>query len=59
MNRAPKLTIGLPIYNGETFLPHTLDSFLGQGFSDFELVISDNASEDRTEEICRDYEQRG
>ena len=55
MNAAPRLTIGLPVYNGEKYLAESLDALLGQSYSDFELVISDNASTDSTEEICRDY----
>lgn len=47
------VSIGLPVYNGENFLEETLDSILGQTFKDFELVICDNASTDRTEDICR------
>ena len=37
-------------------LPATLDSLLAQSFGNFELIISDDCSTDRTEEICRDYE---
>jgi glycosyltransferase involved in cell wall biosynthesis len=54
----PKLAIGLPVYNREKFLSHSLDALLGQTFTDFELIISDNASTDATEEICREYAQR-
>jgi glycosyltransferase involved in cell wall biosynthesis len=56
MSAAPRLSIGLPVYNGEKYLAEALDALLGQTFGDFELIISDNASTDRTEEICRDYE---
>lgn len=52
-NSAPLVTVGLAVYNGENSLPATLDSLLAQTCADFELVISDNASTDRTEEICR------
>lgn len=55
MNAAPRLTIGLPVYNGEEFLTESLDSLLGQNYEDFELIISDNASTDSTAEICRRY----
>ena len=55
---SPRLTIGLPTYNGEAHLAEALDALLGQTFDDFELVISDNASTDGTEEICRDYVAR-
>ena len=55
MNRIPKVAIGVPVYNGENYLPETLDHLLRQTFEDFELIISDNCSSDRTEQICRDY----
>jgi glycosyltransferase involved in cell wall biosynthesis len=58
MRTTPRLTVGLPTFNGETYLAEALDALLGQTFGDFELVISDNASTDRTEEICRDYAGR-
>lgn len=51
----PRVSIGLPVYNGERFLAEALDSLLSQSFADFELIISDNASTDRTPEICRSY----
>ncbi len=53
-----KIVIGLPVYNGENFLAAAIDSILAQSYADFELVISDNASTDNTEEICRAYAQR-
>ena len=53
--KKPKVSIGLPVFNGEKFLPKTLDSLLNQTYKDFELVISDNASTDNTEAICREY----
>jgi glycosyltransferase involved in cell wall biosynthesis len=52
---APRVTIGLPVYNGENYLAEAIDSILGQTFTNFELIISDNASTDRTEEICRTF----
>jgi glycosyltransferase involved in cell wall biosynthesis len=54
-NNQPLVSIGLPIYNGEKFLREALDSLLSQTFENFELIISDNASTDKTEEICRKY----
>ena len=53
--RCPRVTVGVPVFNGESFIAEALDSLLSQTFSDFEIVISDNASTDRTEEICRAY----
>ncbi|GAB2583317.1 glycosyltransferase family 2 protein [Kribbella endophytica] len=55
MNAVPRLTVGLPVYNGEKYLAESLDALLGQSYADFDLIISDNASTDGTEEICRDY----
>lgn len=52
------LGVGLPVYNGEEFLGPAIDSVLAQTFRDFEIVISDNGSTDRTEEICREYAAR-
>jgi glycosyltransferase involved in cell wall biosynthesis len=49
------VSIGLPVYNGENFLRSALDSILQQDYADFELIISDNASQDATEKICREY----
>jgi glycosyltransferase involved in cell wall biosynthesis len=51
----PRVSIGMPVFNGEFFLEKALRSLLTQTFLDFELIISDNASADRTGEICRDH----
>jgi glycosyltransferase involved in cell wall biosynthesis len=53
--KVPRVSIGLPVYNGEKYLASTLDSILSQTLADFELVISDNASTDATAEICAAY----
>ena len=50
-----RVSIGLPVYNGENFLEDAIRSVLSQSMGDLELVICDNASTDRTESICRDY----
>lgn len=57
-DKNPKVSIGLPVYNGEKYLREALDSLLSQTFRDFELIISDNASTDATREIVLDYQQR-
>jgi glycosyltransferase involved in cell wall biosynthesis len=49
----PTLTIGLPVYNGARYLEGAVESILEQSFGDFELIISDNASSDGTEAVCR------
>jgi len=53
--KPPKVSIGMPVYNGEPYIREALDSLLAQTFTDFELIISDNASTDNTESICREY----
>jgi glycosyltransferase involved in cell wall biosynthesis len=55
---APLLSIGLPVYNGARHLREAIDSLLAQDFRAFELVISDNASTDETETICKEYAAR-
>jgi glycosyltransferase involved in cell wall biosynthesis len=54
----PLVSIGLPVYNGEKSLRQAVDSVLNQDFGDFELIVSDNASADGTEALCREYEKR-
>ena len=49
---SPRVSIGLPVYNGENFLAETLGSLRAQSFEDIEIIIADNASTDATREIC-------
>ncbi len=51
----PLITIGLPVYNSERYLPQSIESLLAQTYRHFVLVISDNASTDRTADICQRY----
>lgn len=53
-----KVAIGIPVYNGANYLAAAIESVLQQTYSDFDLVISDNASTDATEDICRAYARR-
>jgi glycosyltransferase involved in cell wall biosynthesis len=55
MNATPRLSVGLPVYNGEEYLAESIEALLGQTYDDFELIISDNASTDATADICRRY----
>jgi len=55
MSAVPRLSIGLPVYNGENYLAQSIEALLGQSYEDFELLISDNASTDDTPDICREY----
>lgn len=54
----PAISVGLPVYNGENYLEEALESLLTQEFSDFELIISDNASSDRTPAILTNWATR-
>jgi glycosyltransferase involved in cell wall biosynthesis len=55
---SPRLSIGLAVYNGERFLSQALACLLGQTFDDFEFIVCDNASTDKTREICLDHASR-
>ena len=47
------VTIGLPVYNGAPGVAKAIDALLKQSYANFVLAISDNASTDKTKEICR------
>jgi len=49
------VSIGMPVYNGENYIREALESLLNQDYDNFEIVISDNASEDSTSTICENY----
>ena len=55
---APKISIGMPVYNGENYLERAIECVLAQTFEDFELILCDNASTDRTRAICVTYAAR-
>lgn len=58
MTDPAKVSIGLPIFNGGKTIDRSIASILNQTYTDFELIISDNHSEDSTEDICRDLARR-
>jgi glycosyltransferase involved in cell wall biosynthesis len=58
MYSTPVVSVGLFVYNGERFIEEAINSILNQTFTEFELIISDNASTDRTGEIVEAYAQR-
>ena len=51
----PRLSIGMPVYNGEDFIAEAIRSHLEQDFTDFELIVSDNCSDDSTPEIVKEF----
>ena len=57
-NKLPKVSIGIPVYNGEKYLKKTLSCLLEQSFENIEIVISDDGSTDTTEQICREFSKR-
>jgi len=58
LGRPAIVSIGMPVYNGEDYIREALDSLLAQTFTEFELIISDNASTDNTRTICSEYAAR-
>ena len=54
----PRLTVGLPVYNGDACVAEAIESVIAQTFTDWQMNICDNASTDRTGEICRDFAAR-
>ncbi len=54
-DQPPRVSVGMPVFNGGQFLDQAIKSILAQTFEDFELIISDNASTDATQVICRRY----
>jgi glycosyltransferase involved in cell wall biosynthesis len=57
-NLVPRLSVGLPVYNGARFLGEAIEALRGQSFDDFELIISDNASTDATADICQRFARK-
>ena len=54
----PVISVGMPVYNGEEYVASAIQAILDQTYGDFELIISDNASDDATESICREFAAR-
>ena len=56
--KRPTVSVLIPTYNYARFLPEAIESVLQQDFTDFELIISDDASSDNTVEVCQKYAER-
>jgi glycosyltransferase involved in cell wall biosynthesis len=54
----PRVSVGMPVYNREKYVAASIEAHLNQTYSDFELIITDNASTDASGEICRAYAAR-
>jgi glycosyltransferase involved in cell wall biosynthesis len=51
----PLVSIGMPVYNGESYIAEALTSLLNQNYTNFEIFISNNASKDSTASICEEF----
>ncbi len=51
----PTISIIMPVYNGQKYIEESIDSIIGQTFSDFELIIIDDSSTDDSKKIALDY----
>ena len=54
----PRVSIGMPVYNRDKYVGQSIEAHLNQTFTDFELILTDNCSTDRSEEICRSYAEK-
>lgn len=55
MSKAPLVSVVMSVYNGEAYVRQSIDSILGQSFTDFEFVIIDDGSTDKTKKILQSY----
>ena len=55
MSQPPKISIIMPVYNTQQYLPQAIDSIISQTFTDWELLLLDDGSTDRSGKICDDY----
>lgn len=51
----PLVSIGIPTFNGGYRIARAIDSIARQSYNNYEIIISDNASEDHTAQVCSDY----
>lgn len=58
MDRKPKISVIIPVYNAEKYLRKCIESVLNQTFGDFELLLVDDGSPDHSGEICDEYAQK-
>lgn len=58
MTRTPKVSVLLPVYNAEEYLSEAVESVLNQSFEDFEFIIIDDGSTDRSLELLKNFESK-
>lgn len=54
----PNISVIMPVYNRETFVKQAIESILGQSFEDFEFIIIDDCSQDKTREVIREFRDK-
>mgnify|MGYP001799427216 CR=1 FL=1 len=54
-SQPPRVSVVMPVYNYAEFIPRAVNSLLVQGYTNWELIISDNASTDNTEVVARAF----
>ena len=57
-SKSPLVSIGMPVFNGENYISEAIESILRQTYKNLEVIVSDNASSDKTIEICEKYCQK-
>lgn len=58
INNNPKISVIVPVYNAERYLHRCIDSILAQTFTDFEVLLIDDGSKDKSGEICDEYAKK-
>lgn len=58
MTKPPLISVGIPAYNSAAHIGFTIEGLLAQSFADFEIIVSDNASDDGTRDIVEKYMRR-
>lgn len=54
----PKISVLIPVFNSEKFLEKCLESVIFQDFSDFEIVICDDGSDDKSKKIIKNFQKK-
>ena len=55
---SPSISVVMSVYNGERYIRESVESILNQTYRDFEFILMDDASKDRTASLCRGYQKK-